>query len=148
MTATRKSIIALPNQNLRQRSKDINAINKEVKQIIANMQAATLDWEKEREHEVGVALAAIQIDKPVRVIVVRTNPDNKKDTNFSVFINPEITKHEGRAKPDFEGCLSVPDVYGKVPRYPKVRLKAIGLDGKPLKLTAEGFMARVFQHEI
>lgn len=49
---------------------------------------------------------------------------------------------------DFEGCLSIKDVYGKVPRYSKVRIKALGVNGKEIRLTAEGFLARVFQHEI
>src|SRR5690606_27705063 len=71
--------------------------------------------------------------------------DNKK---FRVFINPEIVKYEGEIKRDFEGCLSVKDVYGKVPRYSKVRVKAMDENGKPIRLKAEGFLARVFQHEI
>lgn len=112
------------------------------------MEAATLDWEKGREHEVGVALAAVQIDQLLRIVVVRSNPDDKKDTSFSALINPEITKYDGAIELDYEGCLSIPDVYGKVPRYSKVRIKAMGPNGKPVKLTAEGFLARVLQHEI
>ena len=49
---------------------------------------------------------------------------------------------------DFEGCLSVKDIYGRVPRYSKVRVKAIGLSGREFRTTAEGFLARTFQHEI
>src|SRR6185369_16244648 len=74
--------------------------------------------------------------------------DNKKDGTFMVFINPEITKYEGAIKSDFEGCLSITDIYGKVPRYDKVRVKAMDLDGKVFKVAAEGFLARVLQHEI
>ncbi len=112
------------------------------------MKAATLDWEKSRAHEVGVALAAVQIDKLVRVIVIRNNFDNKDDHSFSVFINPEITKYEGDIGEDFEGCLSVKDIYGKVPRYTKVRVKALDIDGRLFRIKAEGFLARIFQHEI
>ncbi len=148
MTATKKSIIVLPHYHLRERSKKINVVNDEVKQVVNNMQAATLDWEKDREHEVGVALAAVQIDKLLKIIVIRNNADDKKDKSFNVFINPEITKHEGTIEIDYEGCLSIPDIYGKVPRYSKVRIKAMNIEGKPFRLTAEGFMARVFQHEI
>lgn len=112
------------------------------------MTAATLDWEDNREHEVGVALAAIQIDQPLKIVVIRSDFDNKKDRTFHVFINPEITKYEGKQVEDFEGCLSIKDVYGKVPRYEKIKLKALNETGKPIRVTAEGFLARVFQHEI
>lgn len=112
------------------------------------MEEATLDWERSRAHEVGVALAAVQIDQLLRIIVIRNNFDNKDDHSFSVFINPEITKYEGTIEEDFEGCLSVKDIYGKVPRYTKIRIKALDLDGKEFRVTAEGFLARIFQHEI
>ncbi len=49
---------------------------------------------------------------------------------------------------DYEGCLSVKDIYGKVPRHTKVRVKALDLNNKLIRLKAEGFLARVFQHEI
>ena len=112
------------------------------------MEAVTLDWEASRDHEVGVALAAIQIDIDLRVIVVRSDFDNKDDKTFRTFINPVITKYEGEMVEDFEGCLSVKDLYGKVPRNSKIRLKALDLTGKEIRITAEGFLARVFQHEI
>jgi peptide deformylase len=145
---TKDDIIALPNEHLRQRSKKIGFINDDIKQLVADMEAATLDWEDHRDHEAGVALAAIQIDRPYRVVVVRNDFDNKTDRSFQVFINPEITKYEGKLEEDYEGCLSVKDIYGKVPRYQKVRVKALDLNGRPIRVTAEGFLARVFQHEI
>ena len=112
------------------------------------MKEATLDWEDSRDHEVGVALAAIQVDQPLRIVVVRNNFNNKDDRTFTVFINPIITKYEGDIESDFEGCLSVHDVYGKVPRHTKVRVKAQDINGREFRITAEGFLARVFQHEI
>ena len=142
------NIITLPNDHLRKRSQKVGLISQEVKNLIDNMKQATLDWEASRKHEVGVALAAIQVDKALRVIIIRNNFDNKKDKTFSVFINPTITKYEGKLEKDFEGCLSVPDVYGKVPRYHKVRVRALDLEGREFRVTAEGFLARVFQHEI
>lgn len=112
------------------------------------MQAATLDWEASREHEVGVALAAVQINSLFRIIVIRNDFNNKDDQSFSVFINPVITKYEGEIEEDFEGCLSIRDIYGKVPRHTKIRIKALGLDGHEISLKAEDFLARIFQHEI
>jgi peptide deformylase len=112
------------------------------------MKAATISWDQSREHEVGVALAAVQIDKLFRIVIVRNNYDNKDDHTFTVFINPEITKYEGTLEEDYEGCLSVKDIYGKVSRHTKVRVKALNEEGKEFRVSAEGFLARIFQHEI
>lgn len=144
----KEDIISLPNTHLRQRSKKVGLITPEIQKLITQMQEATLDWEDSRSHEVGVALAAIQVDQPLRIVVIRNDFDNKNDRTFSVFINPVITKYEGELREDYEGCLSVPDIYGKVPRYTKVRIKALDINGKEIRLTVEGFLARVFQHEI
>lgn len=144
----RDNIITLPNQSLRKRSKKVAIVTDETLQLITDMESATLDWEDSRDHEVGVALAAVQVDRLQRIVVIRNNFDDKKDRSFTAFINPEITKFEGKIETDYEGCLSVRDVYGKVPRYSKVRIKAMSVTGKELRLTVEGFLARVFQHEI
>lgn len=148
MPATKDSIITLPNGHLRQRSKRIPIVTDEVRQIIQDMIEATVDWEESRPHEVGVALAAVQIDQPFRVIVVRKDFENKDDKSFNVFVNPEIVKLEGELEEDYEGCLSVTDIYGKVPRYSKVRVRALDINGRPIRVKAEGFLARIFQHEI
>jgi peptide deformylase len=145
---TKDDIITLPHNHLRQRSKKVGVISKQVQKLITDMEAATLDWEDSRAHEVGVALAAVQIDSLLRAVVVRNNFDDKSDRTFQVFINPEITKYEGKQVEDYEGCLSVKDIYGRVKRYEKVRIKALDEHGKPIRLTANGFLARVFQHEI
>lgn len=144
----KEDIITLPNPHLRQKSQKVGLITPEIKQIIRDMEAATIDWEASREHEVGVALAAVQVDLMYRIVVVRNDFNNKDDKSFSIFINPQITKFEGDIEEDFEGCLSIRDVYGKVPRYTKVRVKATDEDGKEVRVTAEGFLARIFQHEI
>lgn len=141
-------IITLPNKHLRQRSQRVAVITDGVRKVIETMKTATLDWEASREHEVGVALAAIQIDKPYRIIIIRNNFEDKKDKTFSVLINPEIVKLEGEIEEDYEGCLSVTDIYGKVPRYTKVRVRALDEDGRSIRLKAEGFLARILQHEI
>lgn len=148
MATPKDSIITLPNTHLRQKSQRVGLVTQEIVQLIANMEAATLDWEDSRDHEVGVALAAVQIDQLYRVVVVRSNFDDKNDRSFQVFINPEITKFEGDLIEDFEGCLSIKDIYGKVKRYNKVRVKAEDINGREFRVTAEGFLARVFQHEI
>lgn len=145
---TKDDIITLPNPHLRRPSKKISRITDEVRSLAEQMQIALLDWETSRKHEIGVALAAIQVDKPHKVIVVRENPDDKANHSFQVLINPKIIKLEGEVEEDFEGCLSITDIYGRVPRNTKIRVKALGLDGKEISLRAEGFLARVLQHEI
>lgn len=146
--STMKDIITLPNSSLRKKSERVHVITEEVKKLVEKMQSATLDWEDHRPHELGVALAAVQINHLQRVVVIRNNFDDKEDRSFFVLINPEVIKSEGEPVYDHEGCLSVKDVYGLVPRYPKVRVKALTLDGKEVRIKAEGFLARVLQHEI
>ncbi len=146
--SAKDKIIALPNDHLRQNSKRVGVISDDVRQTISQMEEATLDWEASRQHELGVALAAIQIDKPVRIIVIRNNFEDKDDRSFRIFINPEITKTEGELEEDYEGCLSVADLYGKIPRYKKIRLRALDENGRQVRVKAEGFLARVLQHEI
>ena len=141
-------MITLPNAHLRERSSRVGYIGDEIRELIDDMADATLAWEDSRDHEVGVALAAIQIDVPSRVVIVRNNFDDKTDRTFRIFINPEITKYEGDVVSDYEGCLSIKNIYGLVPRHTKVRIKALDENGKEIRLTAEGFLARVFQHEI
>ncbi len=148
MAMNKDAIITLPHASLRQRSRRVGLITPEIRTLANDMEAATLDWEDSREHELGVALAAVQIDKLWRVVVIRSDFDDKEDRTFEVFINPEITKYEGALEEDYEGCLSVANVYGLVPRHTKVRVKAKNLEGKEVRLTAEGFLARVFQHEL
>ncbi len=143
-----KRLITLPNPHLRQTSKKVGVIDDKIRELVRHMEDITLDWEEGREHEVGVALAAIQMDMPLRIVVIRNNFDDKADKTFHALINPVITKYEGGLLEDFEGCLSVKDLYGKVPRYDKVRVKALDLSGKEVRFSAEGFLARVFQHEI
>ena len=141
-------IIALPNPILRKRSIRIGHVDASTRQLAEGMMAATLDWESTRPHEIGAALAAIQVGQPYRVVVIREDFEDRDNPSFVVLVNPEIVKAEGEPESDMEGCLSVPDVYGKVMRYPKVKVKALNLDGKEVRLTAKGFLARVLQHEV
>lgn len=145
---TRKNIITLPNPHLRQKSTRVRAVTPEIQDLITNMQSATLDWEDSRPHELGVALAAVQVDQLKRIVIVRNDFDNKDDRTFVALIDPEIVKLEGTTVYDHEGCLSVPDIYGLVPRASKVRVRAIDEKGREVRMKAEGFLARILQHEI
>lgn len=145
---TRNDIITLPHPSLREKSARVHVITDETKQLIEDMRSAALDWEDSRPHEIAVALAAVQIDRLERVVIVRGDFENKEDRTFTVLINPEIVKYEGDVVTEHEGCLSVRDIYGAVPRHDKVRLKALDETGQEVRARAEGFLARVLQHEI
>lgn len=148
MSATKDSIITLPHPDLRKRSKKVGLITEEVTDLIANMESAVIDWDNSRDHEVTVALAAVQIDQLYRVVIVREDFDHKTEATYTALINPEIVKYEGDITFDYEGCLSIRSVYGYVPRHDKVRIKALNTEGKAVRFSATGFLARVLQHEV
>ena len=141
-------IITLPNTHLRKKAERVHVITPEIINIIEQMTEASLDWEKNHPHEISAALAAPQIDKLYKIIIVRSDLDDKNNKEFTALINPEITKFEGDIVEDWEGCLSIKGIYGKVPRYSKVRVKALDIHGNEVRIKANDFLARVLQHEI
>lgn len=145
---TKDDIITLPNTSLRQKSARVREISDATLQLIKDMTSAAIDWEASRPHEISAALAAVQLNILEKVVIVRSDFDDKKTNDFTALINPEIVKYEGELEADYEGCLSVKEVYGKVPRYTKIRVKALNVDGQEVRFKAEGFLARVIQHEI
>ncbi len=112
------------------------------------MTAVALDWENSRPHEISAAISAVQIDQLERVVIIRSDFEDKDVVDFTALINPQIIKFEGQISKDFEGCLSVPDVYGLVPRHNKIRVKAMDIDGNEIRFKADGFLSRIIQHEI
>lgn len=144
----KEDIIALPHPHLRQKSQKVHVVTDETLTLIDNMTRASLDWEDSRPHEISAALAAVQIDRLDRVIIVRSDFEDKAARDFTALINPEIVKYEGEIVEDYEGCLSVSNIYGKVPRSSRVRIRALNLDGDEVRFKADGFLARVLQHEI
>ena len=144
----KENVIALPNPHLRQKSLRVHVVTDDTRKLVADITEAALDWEMSRPHEISAAIAAVQVDHLERVVVVRSDFDHKDNKEFTALINPEIVKYEGEVIDDYEGCLSVKEVYGRVPRHSKVRVKALDIDGNEVRLKAEGFLARVLQHEI
>lgn len=141
-------LITLPDPRLRQPSKTVSFKDEYAKQLSERMKATILEWEETRPYEIGAALSAIQIAEPYRVVIIRENDNDKNDQSFITLLNPEISKIDGTVETDYEGCLSVVDIYGLVPRRNKVTIQAMNLEGGKIKIEAEGFMARVLQHEI
>ena len=102
----------------------------------------------------GVGLAAPQVHEELRLFVaqvVRDREDEEEDEpgkpEILALINPEIKPASRRVEEDWEGCLSIPDLRGLVPRYRDISVKAYDRTGRQVDLQASGFMARVIQHE-
>lgn len=93
----------------------------------------------------GVGLAATQVDVHERVIVIDVSDERDEPR---VLINPEIVRASEEMVVGDEGCLSVPQVYDKVPRHARVTVRALGRDGKPYEFDAEGLLAVCVQHEM
>jgi peptide deformylase len=93
----------------------------------------------------GVGLAAPQIGLTLRLAVIDVRPEGKPQR--FVLINPEIVSRDGEQKEE-EGCLSIPGIYAPLPRAARVRVRALGEDGTPWEHSADGLLARAFQHEI
>ncbi|HZF10071.1 MAG TPA: peptide deformylase [Thermoanaerobaculia bacterium] len=98
----------------------------------------------------GVGLAAPQLGVGLQVFVYEVAARGKKrDASIPLHavINPMLTPQGGERVYDWEGCLSIPDLRGLVPRHPAVRVRGIDREGRPLDFLAKGFEARVVQHE-
>jgi len=92
----------------------------------------------------GIGLAATQVDVHLRVIVIDISETRDQ---LNVLINPEVLAAEGLQECE-EGCLSVPGVYEIVARAEKVKVRALGVDGQPFEVEAEGLLALCIQHEM
>ena len=141
-----KKIVTIPNKILRMKSKRIGFVDDSIRQLASDMIETTIDWD--HDSEFGAALAAIQVGEPLKLTVVRNDFDDPKNQEFTTLVNPEIVKSSVERINDIEGCLSVPGIYGRVSRPLKVKVKAQDENGNPVRLSLEGFPARVLQHEI
>lgn len=99
----------------------------------------------------GVGLAAVQVheSQQIAVLEVADNPryPQKPSVPLTVLINPQITPVSDEMEEDWEGCLSIPDLRGRVPRHKDIRVQAVDRSGRDLDFAASGFHARVIQHE-
>ena len=96
----------------------------------------------------GVGLAAPQVHESVRLFVASLDMERGDEpTEPIAIINPEITPVGTDSVDDWEGCLSIPDIRGKVPRYREIRVRGLDRRGERIELRAKGFSARVVQHE-
>lgn len=96
----------------------------------------------------GVGLAAPQVHEGLRLFVAALDMERGEEPSEPIaIINPEMTPIGTEMREDWEGCLSIPDIRGKVPRHVEIRVKGLDRDGERLELRARGFSARIIQHE-
>ncbi|HIM36894.1 MAG TPA: peptide deformylase [Dehalococcoidia bacterium] len=134
MTVLKMRIV--PDPILRQKAKKMGKIPANMKKLVSNM-VETMHGEH------GVGLAANQIGSLQKVAVIQT-PEMEEPL---VLINPEIVKQEGEREIE-EGCLSIPGYRGLVKRSVSVRARALGLDGKVIRIKADELLAQALEHEI
>jgi len=117
-----------------------------IQQLIDDM------FETMKEYQ-GVGLAAPQVHESIRLFVAGINrgteeeDEDGEDVPLMEMINPEITVVGRETVEDWEGCLSIPDIRGRVPRAEKIVVRAYNRTGKRVEVRATGFTARVIQHE-
>ncbi|MDD3949121.1 MAG: peptide deformylase [Anaerolineaceae bacterium] len=140
-------IVTFPDPFLRLKAKPVKKIEKD-------MQVLIIDMFETMRNEPGVGLAAPQIGQSIRLVVVEyaEEPEDENaptpEPKRYVLVNPEIVKRSEETVEGMEGCLSVPGLIGNVERNESVTVKALNRFGKPQKIKANGWMARIFQHEI
>lgn len=140
---TIRTIVFLPNPVLRRKARKINQIDSELTKLIEDMIETMRDAP-------GVGLAAPQVGVSSRLIVVEfgDEEDNEKPKKLYVLINPEIIAASEEKVTGIEGCLSVPGLLGEIERNESIIVKGLNRYGKPVKIKAKGWLARIFQHEI
>src|SRR5512138_2077127 len=144
---TLRKIVTLPDTVLRRKAHAVTKFDKDLHTLINDM------VETMREAP-GVGLAAPQIGLSERIIVVeyyeREEDEEKEDAPKKVWavINPEIAKASEEKLFGVEGCLSIPNMVGEVERHAAVQVKGLNRHGKSIKIKADGWLARIFQHEI
>jgi len=134
---TRLTILEYPDPRLRTRAAPVAAVDAPLRELIDDMLETMYAAN-------GIGLAATQVDVHRRLLVADVSEGRNEPR---VFVNPEILGKDG-ATTSQEGCLSVPGYYDDVPRAERVRVRAMGRDGKAFEEDLEGLLAICVQHEI
>ena len=143
-----RTIVTLPEPVLRRKARPVSTFDQNLQTLIDDMVDTMRDAP-------GVGLAAPQVGIGQRLIVVEyaEPPEEGKEEKqvkprLYVMANPEIVKTSEDKVLGVEGCLSIPGLVGEVERYSMVQVKGLNRRGQPMKVKAEGWLARIFQHEI
>lgn len=132
------SILRYPDPRLHTVAKPVQEVDDRIRQLVDDMLETMYAAD-------GVGLAATQVDVHERVIVIDTS-EGRDDPK--VLINPEIVSRSDEMTLADEGCLSVPQVYDKVPRHARVTVRALGREGQPVQFDADGLLSVCVQHEM
>ncbi|MBA1339061.1 MAG: peptide deformylase [Pelagibacterales bacterium] len=135
-----RKILTEPDQFLRQKSKEVGKVDKEIQNIMDDMLETMYNAP-------GIGLAAIQVGVPKRIIVIDLSKEDQKK-NPLYFVNPEIISRSDQNAVYEEGCLSVPNQFAEIDRPDKCHIKFLDYDGVKQLLKAEGLLATCIQHEI
>lgn len=138
-----REIVTHPNDVLRRKAHKVTDFGKELQTLIEDM-IETM------RAEPGVGLAAPQVAVPLRLIVVEYGEEEDPEAPPKLYVvtNPEISRFSDEMERGVEGCLSIPGFAGEVERYQEIVVRGQNRRGKPLKIKARGWLARIFQHEI
>ena len=131
------TILEYPDPRLRKKAAPVSVVDDAVRRLADDM-LETMYAAK------GIGLAATQVDVHQRLLVLDASEERNRPL---VLINPEILSAEGSA-PGEEGCLSLPGIYDKLPRATRIKVRALGRDGEPYEMDAEGLLAVCIQHEM
>ncbi len=134
-----RKIVTFPFPVLKDKAKPVTEFGEDLEKLVADMAETMYDAP-------GVGLAAPQIGVPLQVAVIDITRKDEAN-HLIVLVNPKIVKGEGE-QTDEEGCLSVEDYSSKVTRFQKIWVEAQDIKGNPINFEAEGFYARVIQHEL
>ena len=138
-----REVITVPHPTLYKKARKVTDFGPKLQTLIDDM------VETMREAP-GVGLAATQVDVSLKLIVVEfgDEEDETVQPKLYVMVNPEISRHSQETIIGTEGCLSVPNLVGDVERHESVTVKFLNRHGKPSKLKAKNWLARIIQHEI
>ena len=136
----KRKILTEPDPFLRQKSKNVETVNDEIRSLMDDMLETMYDAP-------GIGLAAIQIGVPKRVIVIDLSKQGEKK-NPLYFVNPKILIKSKNDATYEEGCLSVPNQFAEISRPDTCNVKYLDYDGKEKILKAEGLLATCIQHEM
>jgi peptide deformylase len=138
-----RQIVTLPHPALRLKARKVTDFGPELQTLIDDM------IETMREAP-GVGLAAPQVAVSRRIVVVEFGDDEDESVpeRLYVIVNPEIVRYSEEMVTGIEGCLSLPGLAGEVDRAEAIAVKGFNRQGKPIKIKASGWLARIFQHEI
>ena len=141
-----REIVTVPDPVLHRKARSVSNFEKDLQTLIDDMTETM-------RAAPGVGLAAPQVGVSLRVIVVEygeseENGESATPPKLYTVVNPEITRYSDEAEVGTEGCLSIPGFVGDVERALRVTVKGQSRHGQPMRIKADGWLARIFQHEI